>query len=464
VNTAIQVPEFMAERPKPSEPRPYSFPSFEKRRLSNGMSLVVAPVHTLPIVTVLALMEGGASADPGGREGTADLVAGLLSEGTATMDGATITESFERLGAALDVHADWDAAIARVTTLPSRLPDAMALLSEVLQSPSFPEREVERLRAERLSAILQQRAEPRGLADEMFERFVYAPGSRYAIQADGDEQSVKAITRDDIVAFHAERYRAASTTMVVAGDIGLDEAAALVERAFGSWTGDAAPAVRVVDAPARLVRMTHLVNKPDAPQSELRLGHVGLPRMHPDYFPVTVMNALLGGLFNSRLNLNLRERNGYTYGAHSGFDWRRGAGPFVAGAAVQSEVTAAAVREALGEMGRFPTDPIPESELSLALDYLDGVFPIRFETTGAIASALAGMVVYGLPDDYYDTYRTNVRSVTVDDVRRAAREHLHLDALQLVVVGDAGAVREPLAELGFGEMQVYDSQGRPSGA
>lgn len=460
MNTAIEVPEFMAERPLPGEPRPYSFPDFARRSLTNGIRVIVAPVHTLPVVTVLALMEAGGSADPRGREGTAELVASLLSEGTESMDGVTITESFERIGAALDIHADWDAAIAKVTTLPSRLPGAMELLSEVLSSPSFPEREVERLRAERLAEILQQRAEPRGLADEMFDRFVYAPESRYAVPLDGDEPTVTAITRDDLVRFHADRYRASSTTIVVAGDITASAAVELVEQSFGSWKEGSAAPVEVADTPARLERMTHLVHKADAPQSEIRLGHVGIPRMHPDYFPVTVMNALLGGLFNSRLNLNLRERNGYTYGAHSGFDWRRGAGPFAAGAAVQSEVTAAAVREALGEIEGFAESPIPDTELSLALDYLEGVFPIRFETTGAIASALAGMVVYGLPDDYYDSYRTLVRAVTVEDVRRCAREHLKPGAMQLVVVGDAAAVKEPLAELSFGGLEVYDADGR----
>lgn len=461
MTTSVTIPPHMAERPQPGPPRPYHFPRFEKRSLTSGLRVVVAPVHKLPLVTVLAVLDAGASADPQGREGVAQLVAGLLSEGTATMDGATLTERFERLGAALDVHADWDAAIAKVTTLPAHLPGALALLAEVLQAPSFPEREVERLRAERLADILQQRAEPRGLADEMFDRFVYAPGSRYAIPAEGDAETVRAITRDDVVAFHAARYRAAAATIVVAGDVTVDQATALVEAAFGGWGGAAPEPVTVLDAPARLERTTHLVTKADAPQSELRLGHVGLPRSHADYFPVTVMNAILGGLFNSRLNLNLRERNGYTYGAHSAFDWRRAAGPFVATAAVQSEVTAAAVREALGELERFVDAPVSDSELALAVDYLDGVFPIRFETTGAIASALAGMVVYGLPDDYYDRYREQVRAVGVEDVLRAAREHLHLDALQLVVVGDPVAVREPLAELGFGPMRVYDAQGRP---
>ena len=201
-----------------------------------------------------------------------------------------------------------------------------------------------------------------------------------------------------------------------------------------------------MDQPARLERALRIIDKPDAPQSEIRLGHVGLPRLHPDYFAVTVANALLGGLFNSRINLNLRERNGYTYGAHSYFDWRRGAGPFVVSTAVGSEVTHLAVQEAVKEIERFREAPPEPRELALAVDYLDGVFPIRYETTAAIASALGGLVTYGLPEDYYDRYRAEVRAVTPDAVLQAAQRHLHPDRLQLVVVGAA----EALQELKFG--------------
>jgi zinc protease len=207
----------------------------------------------------------------------------------------------------------------------------------------------------------------------------------------------------------------------------------------------------------------HLVDKADAPQSELRLGHVGLPRQHPDYFPVTVMNALLGGLFSSRINLNLREQHGYTYGAFSAFDWRRGAGPFLVSTAVANDVTHRAAEEALGELARFADAPVSEHELTLATDYLDGVFPIRFETTAAIAGALGGLVTYGLPEDYYDTYRAHVRAVTPEAVRQAARTHLHPGRLQLVVVGGAAAVQGPLEELGFGPLAVYDADGTPRG-
>jgi zinc protease len=200
-----------------------------------------------------------------------------------------------------------------------------------------------------------------------------------------------------------------------------------------------------------------IVAKADAPQSELRVGHVGLPRAHPDFYNVVVMNALLGGLFSSRINLNLREVHAYTYGAHSEFDWRRGSGPFVVSTAVKSDVTGAAAREILHEIERMRAEPPSADELSLATSYLDGVFPIRYETTAAIAAALASLVLYGLPADYYDTYRDRIRGVTREDVHEAARAHLQPGALQLVVVGDPGVVREPLRALALGRVEVVEA-------
>lgn len=198
-----------------------------------------------------------------------------------------------------------------------------------------------------------------------------------------------------------------------------------------------------------------IVEKPDAAQAELRIGHVGIPRNHRDYFKVSVMNALLGGLFSSRINLNLRERHGYTYGAGSYFDWRRDAGPFVIATAVQSEVSAEAVRETLFEINGMRSEEVPADELSLATNYLEGVFPIRYETTSAIASALANVVVFGLSEDFYDTYRANVHAVTPADVLMAARTHIHPERLQVVVVGSSEIVKAPLENLSFGPISIH---------
>jgi len=455
-------PSRKAERPSPSGPREYQFPRFERRMLDNGVELVVAPVTKLPLVTVAVLVDAGAICDAPGREGTAQLVAKLLLEGTATSDGAELTERFERLGASVDASADWDAAAVTLTALSEHLPAAFDLLGEVIRTPAFRPREVERLKAERLAELLQLRAEPRGLADELFSRFLYTPSSRYARPEGGDERSTESIDRDQIVSFYESRYVPGGTTVVVAGDISANRAEELTRHALGAWTGGTAKRITADDLPARRDRGVHIIAKPDAPQSELRIGHVGIPRNHPDFFPVNVMNAVLGGLFNSRINLNLREAHGYTYGAFSAFEWRRQAGPFVVSTAVRSDITDAAAREVLLEIDRIRAEAISADELSLATSYLDGVFPIRFETTAAIAAALSVLVLHGLPEDYYDRYRARVRAISTEQILDAARRHLHPESLQMVVVGDPVAIRASLAAMDFGSVTLYDAQGQPS--
>jgi zinc protease len=449
-------------RPTPGPSRAYRFPAFERLTLNNGLRIIVAPVSKLPIATVVALVDAGAAADPQGREGVALLTARALAEGTERSDGAQLAERFERLGTALDSSADWDSATVRITVTTERLPAALALLAEVIREPSFPVREVDRLRQERLAELLQQQTEPRGLADDMFGKFAYAAGSRYALPDGGNESTVETLDQGAVRAFYGERYSPGSTTVIVVGDVIVDQAQAMVADTFGSWAGRSVRPVAVVDRPASTTRIVHVVGKSDAPQSELRVGHVGVPRLHPEYFPIVVMNAILGGLFSSRINLNLREAHAYTYGAFSSFDWRRAAGPFTVSTAVRSDVTDAAVREILLEIDKLRESGVTDAELSLATSYLDGVFPIRFESTTAIANALASLVSYGLPDDYFDTYRSKIRSVMADHVLEAARAHLRPDELQIVAVGDSAVVRGPLEQLGVGPVLAYDAEGRPA--
>ena len=431
-------------KPVPGAPRDYHFPRFEQRVLPNGIRIVVAPVKKLPLVTAYAIVEAGASVERDTERGVAALTARLLLEGAAGLDGAALSDRFERIGASVDAHADWDVTAVSLTVTSERLAVALGLIRDLLRSPSFPEREVQRLKEQRLADLLQQLAEPRGLADEQFAHAVYERTARYAAPSEGDAASVRALTRDSVLSFYEARYRPAGTTLVLAGDITMETAAALAESLFGDWAGEKpSPAPAGVDA-ARAGAYVRIVAKSDAPQSELRVGHRGLPRNFPGYFDAMVMNAVLGGLFSSRINLNLREAHGYTYGASSSFDWRRGAGPFSVETAVKSDVTGEALKEILGEITRMRSEEISQEELTLATSYLDGVFPIRYETTAAIATALANMIIHGLPEDYYDTYRSHVRAVTTQGVLRAAQEHLRPDALRIVVVGDPATITEPV--------------------
>lgn len=441
-------------RPTPGSPREYHFPKFDRRVLANGMRVLVAPTHSLPIVTVLAVIDAGGVAEPAGQEGVAELTARALNEGTPKYDGEALTEYMEHLGTSVGGGAGWDSASLAMTVLRENLDNAFAHFAEVLVTPTFPAAAVERLKAERHAELMQIESEPRELADEKFDEYIYDSASRFRLPLGGTTGSVARLSREAVVAFHATRYQPSATTLIVVGDVEVDAVERMIAATLEAWNGPTVPEARANDKPATLTRNIRIVRKNDAPQSELRIGHVGVPRTHPDYFSITIMNAVLGGLFSSRVNLNLREVHGYTYGASSAFDWRREAGPFVIGTAVASDVTVPAIQETLNEIDRIRSELISESELSLATSYLEGVFPIRYETTAAIAAALATLTIYGLPEDWYDTYRARMSAVTVDDVLRAAHTHVKPESMQIVVVGDEAAIREPLEALAFGPLDV----------
>ena len=417
--------------------------------------MIVAPVTKLPLVTILAVFNSGASDDPPGYEGLAQLTAQLLREGTETRTGLEVVEGFERLGTSLETGADWDSTIVGMTLLRDHLTTGFPLFAEVLTSPVFPEHELERLKSERLAERMQILSEPRELADESFMRFLYAEGSRYREPISGSTASISAIRRDKIVELFNARFKPDAVTVIAVGDIAIDEAVQLVGSSLGKWQGQQqAPTAATGQRVNREIQAVELVAKPEAAQTELRVGHAGMSRSHPDYFSVVVMNALLGGLFSSRINLNLREQHGYTYGASSYFDWRRDTGPFVIATAVKSEVTSDAISEILKEIDGIRSEEVSAEELSLATSYLEGVFPIRYETTSSIASALATLVVFQLPERFYDDYRANIGSVTPTDILNAARTHVWPDKLQVVVVGDPAVVKEPLEKLSSREISV----------
>jgi zinc protease len=407
-------------------------------------------------VSVTALVDAGGTSDGRGGEGVAHLTAKLLPEGAGGLDGAALTERLELLGAAVTSGADWDFADISLTVASERFSEAMRTLGEIVAAPALPMDEFERLRGERLAELLQTRTEPRTLADEAFSTILYHAESRYSKPLGGSVRSVRAAGIDDVRVFHRLRYVPSATTVIVAGDVAPRTALAHVEQALGSWRGGTAPRGHTSARQARTEARLHVVPKPEAPQSELRIGHVGVPRSSPDYFSLVVMNAILGGLFSSRINLNLREKRGYTYGAFSSLDWRREAGPLTIATAVKSDVTAESIREVLVEIDRIRAEPVDASELSLAVDYLEGVFPIRFETTAAVAGALSALVAFELGDDYYDRYRSRITAVSAADVLEAARRHIRPSELKIVVVGDPAVVRPPLEAMAEGKVDVHE--------
>jgi zinc protease len=458
----------LGRRPVPGVPRPFAFPAIDRGRLSGGL-----PVHAvhLPgryLVTASLALPMGAVDEPADRGGVTVLAARAVTEGTRRRDAIALVEEAERLGASLRAEAGWDATVVGVDVPVERLAPALALLAEVVREPSFPSHEVERLRDQRLNDLLQARADPARRADEAYLATIYDPVSPYARPAGGLRDTVAGIDDTAVAAAFGTWSGFDRSALVIGGDLTDVDLPALLEPLLGDLAplaGDApvveATVRRRLDRPA--VRIVH---RPGSVQSELRVGHPGLPRRIPDYHAVAVMSAILGGLFNSRLNMKLREEKGYTYGAGAGFDLRRHAGPFTARAAVNTDATAPALADLVAELRRMREAVPTEAELRAARDYLVGVFPLRFETPGPVVAAVSGLSTYDLPDDELDRYRPAIEGVSGDDVLVAARAHLDLERLGVVIVGDADAIAADVEALGLGDVEIVrdEEDSTPGGA
>ncbi len=461
MSTAIEpMPDdvVVAQRPRVGPPRPYDFPSVAAYALSNGLSILVADLPGRPLVSGSIVIRGGAAEEPPELAGCTVLSARALSEGTERFDAIQLVEAAERLGASLHADAGWDALSASVEVPADRLAPAMELMAEILLRPTFPTPEVERLRDERLNDLLQAQADPRRRAEHAFVDTIYSSASPYHRPSGGTRETVERLTAGDLRTAYERSLDPRRATLVVAGDLGGQDVVELAERLFGSWQGSGpAPTGTdgtIVDTPARDRRIVRVVHRPGSVQTEIRIGHRGLPRRIPDFHAVSVMSAILGGLFNSRLNMKLREEKGYTYGAGAGFDLRRGAGPFAARAAVNTEVTVAATLDTLTELERMREQPVEASELAAARDFLVGVFPLRFETSGAVVGALSGLAVHGLPVDELIDYRAGIEAVDGAAVAAAAQAHLHVDSAAIVLVGDVDAFGAELETVGLGPIVI----------
>ncbi len=441
--------------PLPGAIRPYAFPAVEQGRLANGMEVRVVHKLPFPVVTAMVVIRAGETAAPEDRGGLAVLSGDALEGGTVNRTSRELAMELESVGASFGAAAGWDSTTVALSCMADRLRGALPLLAEMVRSPAFPASDFERYRAQRLAAAAHRRMDPASLAADAYARFVFGDGDTYARPLSGTGSSLAGLGPGDARAFVKARYGPSQSALIVAGDIEPAEALALGERSFGGWSREVerAPEPRV--SARRPGRRVHLVHRPGSVQSEIRVGHVGVSRFVADYFPVTVVNLVLGGFFSSRLNLNLRERNGFTYGVRSSFATRRGPGPFVVSTSVENAVTGAATEEIHREIETIAEKGPTEEEVEAATSYLAGVFPLRLETTGQIASRVAEMVIYDLPADYYRTYRDRVRRVTREQAAESAHRHIRPDALCTVVVGDADEVAGPLEALGIGPVVVH---------
>lgn len=447
--------------PEPGPTPDFSPPPVQRRKLSNGLEVIVAERHELPILTLDLVVNGGANLDPEGKVGTAEMMADLLTEGTENLDAIELAGALSEIGASLRAGSGTESSSLALTTLTKHTDRAMELFTDVLRNPAFPEKELERLRKEKLAALLRRADSPTAIAGVVFPKILYSEAHPYG-QIDTLE-TVQAITRKDVVGLFDRLFVPNNAALIVVGDTTPDEIVARLETALEGWEPGEPPETTYPEPPSSRPLTVYLVDKPGAAQSVLSVGQVSVPRSTPDYFPLSVMNAILGGQFSSRINLNLREDKGYTYGARSSFAYGRGPGPFEAGASVQTEVTMPALVELMKEI-RDITGPRPatSAELVFAKDRLIRGFPSRFETTFGVAGQLEDLVVYELPDDYFTNYQENIEKVTNEDVARVASKYLDPDHMTILIVGDRAAIEPELKTLKYAEViNALDANGDP---
>lgn len=447
------------DRSKPpvaGPPKDVRFPDYGETVLANGLKVIVYERHDLPIVTVSLVSRGGSWHD-GDLPGRATMTAELLTKGTRHRSATRIVEDIEFLGGSIGAGATWDHANTGVTILSAHLEQALDVLADVVRFPTFPDEELDRIRQQRLAGILQRKSHPSSLASNRFHAAVF--GSHpYGAPSEGTEDSITTLRREDVVDFHARFFQPADCFLIAVGDVRESDLLPLVERYLGDWESKPRDDSSLWASPSLSSTLVQVVDRPTAVQSSIIVGHAAIARNHPDFIPVMVMNTILGGYFGSRLNLNLREDKGYTYGAFSRVDARLQAGPWYASVEVRNDVTDLAIAEIIAEMQRLVREPVGSEELETVQRYITGNFPIQIETPLQVAQRMMNIELYGLGKGYYNTYNSTVLSLTADDIHRAANLCLHPDRVAIVASGRGALLRNSLAR--FGEVEVYDADGR----
>jgi len=445
------------DRGRPPAPGPapvLKLPAIQKRQLTNGLPVWMVELHEVPVVQVNLAVFRGSAEDPPGRFGVTNLMTAMLEEGAGSRAALEIADAVDFLGADLGAGSTFDSTAVRLHVPVARLTDALPILADVALRPTFPQEELERLRQQRLTALLQARDDPATIAAQAFARVLYGKAHRYGTALAGTADTITAVSTADLRAQYAATFRPDNSALIVVGDITPDKAMALLETGFGGWRAQSGPAPvkqPAVEPPAK--REVYIVDKPGAPQTQIRIGTIGVPRSTADYFPLQVMNTVLGGSFSSRLNMNLREKNGYTYGASSGFEMRAEAGPFAAAAGVQTDKTSEALKEFFNELNGIQQS-VPADELARAKNYVALRFPSGFEATGDISRRLEEVLVYRLPEDYFSKYVQNIEAVTAADVQRVARKYIQPDRFVVVVVGDRKVIEPGIRALNLGEIKT----------
>ena len=454
IGLSAQAPD--RSKPPALGPAPtLQLPQIQKRQLSNGLAVWIVELHEVPVAQVNLIVMAGSADDPAGKYGVASLTTAMLTEGAGSRAALEIADAIDFLGADLGAASGIDSSAVRLHVPVARLAEALPIMADVALRPTFPKDELERLRQQRLTNLIQARDDAATIASLAFSRVLYGASHRFGTATTGTADTIKGFTPEDLRAFYAATFRPDNATLLIVGDVMPDAVLRLAEASFGAWKVAGARPTRgqwPTVAP-RTRREIYLVDKPNAPQSQIRIGSVGVPRSTPDFFPIQVANTILGGSFSSRLNLNLREKHGYTYGASSTFDMRIQPGPFFAAAGVQTDKTSEALTEFFKELNGI-LQPIPADELSRAKNYVALRFPSGFETTADISRRLEDVLTYRLPDDYFSRYVPNIEAVTAADVQRVSRAYIQPDRLAVIVVGDRKAIEPGIRALSLGPLNI----------
>jgi len=443
--------------PSPGPARSFVFPSVEKSTLPNGLRVWTVAHPQVPVVSFVLLIARGSAADPAGKEGLAAITADMLDEGSGDLSAIQMHEALARIGAQFDTDIGSDATAISVTTL-SRVADrAVGLLGDVVVRPALRQHDFERVRQLRLHRIKQLRDSPAAIADRAFLKLIYADDP-YGHSPIGTEGSLATLTVDDVRAFHGGTFASDAATLIAVGDCDHATVAHLAGRAFSDWRANHAQNGQKPANAAAAPRLA-VVPRPKAPQSELRIGHVAAPRLTPDYHALAVANAILGGQFVSRVNLNLREDKGFTYGARTSFEFRRRPGPFVLQVSVQTAATARAIEESIGEIaGIRGPQPVTAEELAFGIAALTRGYARNFETADQVARAVMQLALYDLPDDYYAHFVSRVEAVTRDHVSDVMMRHVDPARLTTVIVGDLDTIGHDLGRLNLGDPVVLSAE------
>jgi zinc protease len=430
-------------------------PEIKRETLDNGLRVIVIEHHELPVVAFRLVLKSGSAFDPPGKAGLVDLTAGLLRKGTKTKDATQIAEEVDFVGGTLDAGADWDATFATCRVLNKYFDTGLELLADIILNPTFKEDEVERLRRQIIAGIMQQKDDPESVAEEEFRGFVFGEHP-YGQPQEGTEGSVSSITRDDIAGFHQTYYVPNNAILAVVGDVKTDEVLEKVKSKFSSWERKEFVIPDFAQPPQIKGHQILLVDKPDLTQSYINIGHFGIERKSPDYFPVRVMNYILGGGgFASRLADEVRDKRGLTYDVHSNFDGYRLKGAFEVSTFTRIDSTLGAIQATLDQMKRIRTEKVSEKELSETKSFYNGYFPLQFETPEQIATQILNVEIYDLGEDYIKDFRKNISAVTADDILRVAQKYLDPDNIKLVVVSKAEELKTGLESLGEVEVTSF---------